>query len=426
MSAVVVGGGLAGLLTAYRLTEAGVSVKVREAAPHWGGMIASVDVAGMRVDAGAEAYATRGGLGHGLCSELGLTVAAPEGHPHVWWPEGPFPMADGLLGIPGTVDDPALDVLTADERARLLEDLTMGPERGKGARTIGELAAIRIGERATAKLVGPVASGIYATPPEHLSLGAVAPGIVDAMGAEGSLIGAVARLNAHRGSAVEQPVGGMFTLIDELVTKLQDRGADLRAAAAVSAIRRSGASMQVQTHDGENLTAERVVIATQASVASRLLIALGPEFQGPPVNKARQVVIGATTPALKDHPVGSGVLVASREAVRAKALTHYSAKWPWAAQSGLEVLRLSYPEHVFPTRAEVLADASRLTGVVISDAEVVALASVGWDAMPSRIDSANRDYIIGIAADVGVDLVGAWLDGNGIGSVIAGVGRLTR
>lgn len=424
MSVVVVGGGLAGLLSAYRLARSGVDVALREAAPHWGGMISPVEIAGVRVDAGAEAYATRGGLGHELCAELGLTVAAPEGQPHVWWPEGPFPIADGLLGIPGSADDPALAVLTVEERQRLLEDLTMGAAPGSDAHTIGELASARFGREAMLRLVGPVASGIYATPAEHLALAAVAPGILDAMAAEGSLIGAVSRLTTQRRSAVEQPVGGMFTLIDELVARLHDLGADLRAGAAVNSVRKSGGGIQVQLHDGEMLAAERVVVATQASVASRLLAGLGLDFQAPPVTKARQVLLGATTPRLGEHPVGSGVLVASRDAIRAKALTHYSAKWPWAARDGVEVLRLSYPEHVFPTRAEVLADASRLTGTTIADDEAVALASVGWDAMPSRIDPANRDYLVGIAAEVGVDLMGAWVDGNGIGSVIAGTARI--
>ena len=121
MSTVVVGGGLAGLYTAYRLTLAGHKVTVREAAPHWGGMISPVEVDGILVDAGAEAYAVRGGLAHALCTELGLEVAGPVGTPHIWWSDGSHPMADGVLGIPGSLDDPALEVLTDTERARLAD-----------------------------------------------------------------------------------------------------------------------------------------------------------------------------------------------------------------------------------------------------------------------------------------------------------------
>ncbi|SHJ88702.1 oxygen-dependent protoporphyrinogen oxidase [Tessaracoccus bendigoensis DSM 12906] len=424
MNAVVVGGGLAGLLTAYRLMQAGHSVKIREAAPHWGGMIAPVQVAGIQVDSGAEAYSTRGGLGRALCRELGLEVAAPESHPHVWWADGSWPMAEGLLGIPGSLDDPSLGVLSDEEKARFAKDLELGPEVGQDAHTIGDLARVRLGAGAVAKLVAPVATSIYATTPEHLSLAAVAPGILESIRTEGSLIGAVAALSASRGSAVEQPHGGMFRLIDALAARLEEAGVDVRLAAPVASLRRSRQGLHVHVRDGEDLLTERVVLATPAAVTVRLMGGLGVEFPAPPVHKARQVLLAASSAGLKDHPVGSGVLVATRDAVRAKALTHYSAKWPWAAQSGLEVLRLSYPDHVFPTRAEVLADASRLTGVRIADSEAVGLVSVSWDSLPTRIEAANRDHLVGMAAAVGVDMVGAWLDGNGISTVIAGTQRV--
>lgn len=424
MSAVVVGGGLAGLLTAYRLTQAGHSVQVRESSPQWGGMISPVEVAGIRVDAGAEAYATRGGLGRALCRELGLEVAVPQSHPHVWWADGIWPMAEGLLGIPASLDDPALGVLSDEEGARFARDLELGPEVGQGSHTIGELARARIGAGAVAKLVAPVATSIYATTPEHLSLAAVAPGILESMRAKGSLIGAIASLKAGSGSAVEQPVGGMFRLIEALVGRLTEAGADLRSAAPVGGVRRTRQGLFVQLRDGEELPADRLILATPAAVTQRLLAGAGAEITAPPVHKVRQVLLAASTAALKEHPIGSGLIVATRDVVRAKAMTHYSAKWPWAAQHGLEVLRLSYPDHVFPTRAEVLSDATRLTGVKIADSEAVGLVSVGWDSLPSRVESANRDFLVSQAAKIGIDLVGAWLDGNGIGPVIAGTQRV--
>lgn len=44
--------------------------------------------------------------------------------------------------------------------------------------------------------------------------------------------------------------------------------------------------------------------------------------------------------------------------------------------------------------------------------------------MPARIDPATRDRFLRDAAEAGVDLVGAWVDGNGIAPVILGVGRV--
>ena len=46
-----------------------------------------------KVYAGAVAYAVRGGVGRALCDELGLDVAGPAGQPHIWRPDGVWPMA---------------------------------------------------------------------------------------------------------------------------------------------------------------------------------------------------------------------------------------------------------------------------------------------------------------------------------------------
>ncbi|WP_313566650.1 FAD-dependent oxidoreductase, partial [Mobilicoccus sp.] len=51
----VVGGGVSGLRAARRLAEAGAEVTVLESSPRLGGQIRTVEVAGVPVDAGAEA-----------------------------------------------------------------------------------------------------------------------------------------------------------------------------------------------------------------------------------------------------------------------------------------------------------------------------------------------------------------------------------
>ena len=100
---VVVGGGLAGTLAALRLLQAGHRVQLRESAARLGGMIAPLGLADTLVDAGAEAYAVRGGVGRALCDELGLEVAGPAGAAHIWRPSGAYRMADGVVGIPAAL-----------------------------------------------------------------------------------------------------------------------------------------------------------------------------------------------------------------------------------------------------------------------------------------------------------------------------------
>lgn len=422
----VVGGGLAGLLAAVRLQEAGHTVELREAAVHLGGMISPVRLGSVEVDAGAEAYAVRGGVVRPLCEELGLEVAGPEGTPHIWWRHGTFPMAEGVLGVPGSLDDPALGVLTEDELAVVAADAHLDPAVGADAATVGDLVRARLGEAALTKLVAPVTQGVYSMPPERMPLSAFAPTLLEALATEGSLLGAVKLVRGPGSAAVEQPIGGMFQLITALRARFVAAGGNLRTAASVAALKRGGVGFHVTLHDGEVLEAERVVLAAPAAVSSVLLSHVGVDVQAPPVRVARSAMLAVTTPELADNPVGSGVLLAERDdTLHARALTHYSAKWPWAA--GREhVLRLSYPEHVLPTRTDALRDASRFVGVEISERDVTGFASIGWESMPTRIDASNRDFIVETALEAGVDLVGAWLDGNGIAAVVAGTGRVLR
>lgn len=422
----VVGGGLAGMLAALRLCEAGHQVQLREAGSAAGGMIAAADLAGTLVDAGAEAYAARGGTGRALCDELGIDVAGPSGVAHIWRPSGASPMAEGVVGIPATLDDPALRALSLEGRVAVARDADLGPDAGADATTVGTLVRARLGDEALATLVEPVTRGVYATPADRLPLTAVAPGLTAALRAQGSLLAAVAATRAE-GPTVEQPVGGMFRLIAEIEHRVRAAGGDVRCAAAVTALARDGEDLVLTTTTGEVLRADRVVLATPATVAARLLAQVGVEIVPPPVRSARFAILAVSTPELAGDPVGSGVLVADpAPGLCAKALTHYSAKWPWARAEGREILRLSYAADIDPSREQAVADASLLTGIAIDPAEVAAFASVEWASMPARIDPTARDSFLSDAAAVGVDLVGAWIDGNGIAPVILGVGRVVR
>uniref|UniRef100_UPI0020285150 FAD-dependent oxidoreductase n=1 Tax=Actinotalea sp. C106 TaxID=2908644 RepID=UPI0020285150 len=78
---VVVGGGVAGLVTARDLAIAGREVVLLEARDRPGGCIGVHEVDGLRLDAGAESYATRSPAVPRLIEELGLAedVVLPAG-----------------------------------------------------------------------------------------------------------------------------------------------------------------------------------------------------------------------------------------------------------------------------------------------------------------------------------------------------------
>ena len=69
---VVVGGGIAGLATAYELSRRGIRFVVLEHAPRAGGVILSEEVDGFAIDGGPDALLIQKPDGITLCQEIGL------------------------------------------------------------------------------------------------------------------------------------------------------------------------------------------------------------------------------------------------------------------------------------------------------------------------------------------------------------------
>ena len=146
----VIGGGVAGLVTARALARAGASVVLHEATDRLGGPVASHEVAGLVLDAGAESFAVRGGTVAALLSELGLgdDIVAPRPGPAWLQPAAGDAVqlpATGLLGIP--VDPLAADVIAvigADAAARAAQ-LDAVPATDDLPESLGELVRQRMG-----------------------------------------------------------------------------------------------------------------------------------------------------------------------------------------------------------------------------------------------------------------------------------------
>ena len=103
---VVVGGGLAGLTAAYLLGADGThDVLVLESGSETGGKLRAAEVAGVSVDAGAEAMLARRPEGVALATELGLPVVHPATSRSQVWSRGALrPLPRSLMGVPLDLD----------------------------------------------------------------------------------------------------------------------------------------------------------------------------------------------------------------------------------------------------------------------------------------------------------------------------------
>lgn len=452
LDAVVVGGGVAGLVAARELALAGLHPLVVEAWRAPGGVVSGHEVGGLRLDAGAESFATRGGAVAALVAELGLADRVVTPAPHGAWvrlPHGSGPLPrTGLLGIPA--DPWAPDVrrtlgVLGSLRASV-DRLLPGSVGTAPGGSLGALVGARAGRRVLDRLVRPVVAGVHAAEPEDVAVDAVSPGLAAAVRREGSLAAAVAavRAAAPAGSAVAGLTGGLHVLVEALVADLTARGGALLTGATVDAVARDadGTFRVSAERDGTTtvLRARRLVMATPR--ATRLLAEVAPGVAGLPTDPGADIVLATLVldaPDLDAAPRGTGVLVARGVAgVRAKALTHATAKWAWLAEAagpGRHVVRLSYgragedeaadeplPGDLAGLTALALRDAAAVLGVPLHADQVRSSARVRWRQglpVPSPEHRRTVEHVrAAVGAVSGLAVVGAWVSGNGLASVV--------
>ncbi|MBP2265138.1 oxygen-dependent protoporphyrinogen oxidase [Pseudarthrobacter sp. PvP004] len=458
-TAVVVGGGISGLIASRELAADGWAVTVLEASNAWGGCVGSHVVAGLQLDSGAESFATRSTAVADLARELGLADRIVAPHPGGAWvqlPNGPQELPrTGVLGIPANPWDPEVRRslgLAGAMRASLDRWLPASVGTSSDVTSVSSLVRTRMGKRVLERLVSPVVGGVHSADPALLDVDMVAPGLRAGLRAHGSLAAAVAAQRrtatastasgpAKAGSAVAGLKGGMNTLVVALVSDLRERG--------VSLLTGKRAEDVVKTEDGWRVTAgndtydaDRLVVALDGPAAVGLLEKSLPELSslrpapGPLVSLVTMVV---DLPQLDGRPRGTGILVAPETpGIKAKALTHATAKWDWLADEagpGTHVLRLSYGRReeagggadlVLDDEsllAAALEDASALLTVRVSRSDIVDWDVVRWAGALPFAAVGHKQRVAQVrkvcAAADGLTMVGGWLAGNGLAAVVA-------
>jgi oxygen-dependent protoporphyrinogen oxidase len=282
-------------------------------------------------------------------------------------------------------------------RAQL--DSVMPALEGKPDLTLGELVRRRMGSAVLDRLVAPVVLGVYSRHPDELLVDRVAPGLRQAVARRGGLAIAVREDEASvPGKAVGGIRGGIHRLAAELAKDLDIFGVDVRLGTRVASLDEVGDD------------------AGQVIVAAPGLLGAGGSISSTPVTLVTLVTDAA---GLTDDPRGSGILVAAEaqqgdRGIRAKALTHLTAKWPWLRESagGLEVVRLSYAQR--PELEQARLDAERLLGVELPARSILDSDLIDWSRAAQ------------VMAPDGIVVVGEQVAGAGLASIIAHADTVAR
>lgn len=378
---VVVGGGIAGLVTAWDLHRRGQEVVVLEADDHLGGKIGRVTIAGREVDNGADAFLARVPWAVQLCRDLGIAdelVAPASGHAWLWSRAKLRELPAGLvLGVPSRLG-PLARARVLSPAGLLRAALDEVWPRSARARTHGEGAddvAVRdaigrhLGREVVDRLVDPLLGGINAGSCDRLSLAVAAPQLMGPS-REGRLMRALraqAKASATSGASVRTaastaasamsaspatsaasglaantgvttheaanpvfltPRGGTAAIIDALVAQLPS-GA-IRTSVDVSSIERDGHGWRLG-----GVEAAHLVLATPAWVTSDLIrphCRAAAALIGSVAYASVAMCLFALDAAHTRLPPGSGMLVPKAEGRVMTAASFYDQKWTHRVQ----------------------------------------------------------------------------------------------
>ena len=447
----VVGGGISGLVAAYRLS-ADHHVTVLEAGGRLGGCMKSTTLDGavpVGIDTGAEASLNRRPETKSLAAELGLDAVFPSTH------HSSQVLSRGdlhaipkrtIMGVPAEAAE--VESLIGTEAAERLAAEQLTPPIDGDDVSLGAFLAERLGDAIVDSLVDPLLGGVYAGRCRDLSLAETVPALLPAAVEGTSVLDLVAQLLAARDAQAAAPgrpaepvfmsfEGGINRLIPTLHEAIEARGGQVRLGAGVTGIRRDGRTWTV-TADGTDIESDGLVLATPAHVSAGLLAEAAPTAAAAlqSVHYASTALVAALVDIGGVELDGSGFLVPVTEGTFIKASTFVSNKWPWTAAhipAGTALVRMSIGR--FGDGPEVWSS--------LSDEEIVERAFADWQAITSRPESrllsaevqrwnsalpqylpGHAGRIVAVDAEIadlpGLELAGSAYGGIGIPACIVG------
>ncbi|GED84077.1 protoporphyrinogen oxidase [Streptomyces sp. 6-11-2] len=349
---VVIGAGIAGLAAAHRLLQRGARVTVLEAAERVGGKLLPGEIAGVRVDLGAESMLARRPEAVTLARETGLAghLQPPATASASLWTRGALrPMPKGhVMGVPGTASALA-GVLSEGGLARIERDAELPRTEVGDDVAVGEYVAARLGREVVDRLVEPLLGGVYAGDAYRISMRSAVPQLFRAAQTHDSLLEGVREIQDAAAAAQQTgPVfmgieGGVGRLPVAVAESVRARGGEILTGTPVTELRRQDRTSWRVAAGDRVLHADAVVVAVPAPAAAGLLRAESPEAAAElrAVEYASMALITlAYRRAGTALPEGSGFLVPPVDGRTIKASTFASQKWGWIADEDPDVVVL--------------------------------------------------------------------------------------
>lgn len=360
---VIVGGGIAGLAAAYRLTRArrDLAVTLVEREPRLGGKIVTDRVDGFVIEGGPDTFLAYKPRGLGLCRELGLEQRLHGTNPNVrrtYVQRGDrlYDLPEGLTGLIPTRFGPLARsaLISPWGKLRMALDYVL-PRRVAGSdESVAAFVRRRLGREAYDHLIEPLLSGIYAGDGAQLSLAATFPQLrqveLDSGGLIKGMLAAqrqappgLAATNGQARPAFLTPTTGLAEIVEALEARLS--GIELLRGVEVAGLEHgpAGPGYRVRLSNGETRRADSVILATPAFITADLVsemdAALAEALNGIPYASTATVSLAYPLTDIPRPLDGYGYLIPRAEQRPILACTWTSTKFPHRAPEGYGLIR---------------------------------------------------------------------------------------
>ncbi len=460
----IVGGGIAGLATAYYLHEHGqgaVEFTLIESTPKLGGKITSARENGFVVEGGPDSFLTTKPAALDLCRALGLgdqLIGTNDAGRKVFvWSRGQLrAMPEGVMLIIPTklrlfITSPLISPLG---KMRMGMDALIPPRREDGDESLSHFVRRRLGAEALDKIAEPMIAGIYVADAENLSLQSTFPRFLDMEKKYGGLLrGVIAQKrasNGHRrngnGNGKSAPSmfmtlrGGLQQLVDAIVAQFASCPDAFLLNRSVMGVTRESGRYALTLSDGSRLVVDQVVFATPAFATADLMQQIDPALSSK-LRSIRYVSTATVSLGFKraelTHPLdGFGFVVPRSEHRQILACTWSSTKFDDRAPDGHALVRA----FIGGAHAEYLVDQDDAALAETAREELRAMMGITATPVLTKVyrwQKANPQYEVGHQARVaeidqlfaqhaGLYLAGAAYHGVGIPDCIESGARVAE
>lgn len=417
----IIGGGIAGLATAYFLNQRGagsVDYKLIESEPHFGGKIISAREKGFVVEGGPDSFLTTKPAAINLCRELGLDdqlIGTNDAGRKIYvWSRGQLrQMPDGVMLIIPTRLMPFVTspLISWPGKLRMGMDMFIPPRRDDGDESLAHFVRRRLGEEALDRIAEPMIAGIYVADAEYLSLKSTFPRFLDMERKYGGLLkGVIAQKRTSRNSQSNgKPAtsmfmtlrGGLQDMVDGILSRLNPNS--LLSGRRVLQVTPRENGYSIVLNDGACLEADAVVFASPTYATADLVqgfdTALADSLRGIRYVSTATVSLGYKRSELT-HPLkGFGFVVPRSEKRKILACTWTSTKFNYRAADGYALVRA----FIGGAHAEHLAEEGDEALTAMAREELRAMMGIATEPVLTKVyrwSKANPQYSVGHAQRV--------------------------